>query len=433
MSLKLSDTEIQHRLIRLTNLERLHAADQQAKAELRAEVKQLKAENAELRARFASTIAAQSARIEELEAMVFGRKPNLPRQTKLRLAAKRTLATYRRPIPPAAAITAERHHSITMCHRCGHELTDKTEVIRYEEDIVLAALDPQLDSTKVTKHTIERGWCSRCGQYSSTLNLRGQEVTLGPVVRSYIVYLVCHLDLSYTQVIDLLQQQHRLAVASSEITAILDQRRAAYLPLYEQLETSIRAGPAHLDETRCPVQSEAGAGFAHVMASSASQDVIFKLADSRGLGNTKALVGTEYQDVGITDRYSNYKHLFASGKHQICWAHLQRTAKDLTTLESLDETTRRHTAQFYQALATVYAVIRNIQAEPFETTRRAIQAAALLKQVVNLCQSHRLDPKKLHDLKAGILEYQDCLFLCLTIDGIPADNNKAERALENSS
>ena len=28
-----------------------------------------------------------------------------------------------------------------------------------------------------------------------------------------------------------------------------------------------------------------------------------------------------------------------------------------------------------------------------------------------------------------MLEYQDCLFLCLTIDGIPADNNKAERAL----
>ena len=37
--------------------------------------------------------------------------------------------------------------------------------------------------------------------------------------------------------------------------------------------------------------------------------------------------------------------------------------------------------------------------------------------------------KKLVDLKAGILDYQTCLFLCLTIDGIPADNNKAERAL----
>jgi transposase len=429
MPLKLSDTEIKHRLTRLTNLERLHTADQHVKAELRAEVKQLKAENANLRAQFASTIAAQAARIDELEAMVFGRKPNLPRQAKLRLTTKRALATYRRPIPPAAAITAEQHHSIDVCHRCGHELTDKTEVIRYEEDIVLAALDPRLDSKTVTRHTVEQGWCSQCGQYSSAMNLRGQDVFLGPAVRSYVTYLSCHLDLSYTQVQDLLMQQHCFYLASSEITAILDQRRAVYLPMYEQLETSIRAGPAHVDETRCSIQSEAGSGFAHVMASSASEDAVFKLADSRGKGNSKALVGTDYQAVGITDRYGSYKHLFGAGKHQICWAHLQRTAKDLTKLESLDETVHRHVTQFYHALATIYAATRHTQTESFELTRRATQSVALLEQVVDLCQPHRLDPKKLQALKAGILEYQDCLFLCLTIDGIPADNNKAERAL----
>jgi transposase len=179
-----------------------------------------------------------------------------------------------------------------------------------------------------------------------------------------------------------------------------------------------------MDESRWRIQSEQGAGYAWSMSSSVNTDVVFKLADSRGKGNSQDLVGDNYQGVGITDRYPGYKHLFAS--HQICWAHLQRTAKDL---QCLGKTKLKHVTRFYQQLASIYAAIRAYQAEPFNVAKRQTQADGLLQQTKQLCQSHRLDPKKLADLKAGILEYQDCLFLCLTIDGIPTDNNKAERAL----
>lgn len=165
------------------------------------------------------------------------------------------------------------------------------------------------------------------------------------------------------------------------------------------------------------------------MASARSTDVVFKLADSRGKGNSQDLVGDNYQGVGITDRFGSYKHLFLPGCHQICWAHLQRTAKDLTHLECLTVAKQRHVAAYYAGLAAVYADIRAYQIEPFDASKRQVQTDELLERVTNLCQPHKLDPKKLTDLKAGILEYRDCLFLCLTIDGIPSDNNKAERAL----
>jgi len=80
------------------------------------------------------------------------------------------------------------------CHRCGHLLTDRDEAIRYEEDIFLAALDPTTPHKTVTKHVIERGWCSKCGQYSSAQDLRGQLVSIGPVVRSLVTYLVVQSD-----------------------------------------------------------------------------------------------------------------------------------------------------------------------------------------------------------------------------------------------
>ena len=435
---KLTDEQIKQKLAEGRNYKRLYFELRIKYDEVVLENKQLRIMLAEQKAYFEAIIEAQSARITELETIVFGRKPKggMPAVVKPLVAKKlRSPESYRRPLPPVSAITNEKHHTTDNCHRCGKTLTEKDEAIRYEEDIVLAALSPEVPHKTVIKHTIEHGWCSKCGQRSSARDLRGQIVTIGPVVRSLIVYLVVQADQTYAQTQDLLWQLYRFAVTTSEITNILDTRREAYLPAYETLRKNVRAGPVHMDETSYPIQSEQGAGYAHVMASAkpagtaGSGDVVFCLAESRGKGNSKALVGENYQEVGITDRFGSYKHLFLPGHHQICWAHLQRTAKDLTHLECLTKKKQRHVAYFYQQLATVYAAIRIYKEESFDIVKRQAQADELLERIKVLCQPSQLDPKKLSDLKAGTLEYQDCLFLCLTIDGIPADNNKAERSL----
>jgi len=117
-----------------------------------------------------------------------------------------------------------------------------------------------------------------------------------------------------------------------------------------------------MDESRWKIQSEK-AGYAWSMSSTTSTDVVFKLANSRGIGNAKALLGDNYQVIGITDRYSTYKNLF--WLHQICWAHIQRTAKDLTHLEFLEQAKLTHVINFYNQLVTIYSTIRDYQSEPF--------------------------------------------------------------------
>lgn len=116
--LKLSEAEIQKRLIRLTNLERLHALDQQTKAGLRAENKQLKQQLSDVVAKFEAIVKTQAARITELETMVFGQKPSGGVPAKPQPTAKQTRAnsSYRRPLPPASAIIQEQHHAAAaMC------------------------------------------------------------------------------------------------------------------------------------------------------------------------------------------------------------------------------------------------------------------------------------------------------------------------------
>jgi hypothetical protein len=426
---KLSEEQIKQKLIEGRNYKRLYFELKDKYDDLKAENKQLRQELVDQRQYFESIIETQAAQISELQTIVFGRKKRSRSGGSHKPTGKpRDVASYRRPKPDEDEATSEEHHSIDACHHCGGPLADKETYTRYIEDIILAALSAATQFKTVEKRTIERGYCTRCGKYSSATDLRGQEVSLGPNVRTLVCYLVTLRDHSYEQVINLLWDLYRFKLTDGEITAILAARRLALLPTYEELKASIRAGPAvHMDESRWRIQSEK-AGYAWSMSSTTSTDVIFKLAESRGMGNAKELLGDNFRGIGITDRYPGYKHLFAL--HQICWAHLQRTAKDLTHLECLSKTKQKHVTKFYQSLASTYAAIRAYQDEPFDEVKRREQADQLLEQTKQLCQPHKLDPKKLADLKAGILEYQDCLFVCLTVDGIPADNNRAERDIK---
>lgn len=433
----LSQTEIDQRLVRLRNLEKLHTKDQVIKRQLRQQVKDLQQQLEAQEAHFEKIAEDQAVRIAELEKMVFGSKPKggsglTPAShidTAVKKKAKRSKDSYRRPIPPASAITAEERYTIDSCSHCSNALGDKIEAVRYCEDIILPALDQSTSLKTVTKQIIERGWCSTCGNYQSAKDLRGQEVTLGPNIRTLVVYLCTQADQTYSQTQGLINQLYGIYITSSEITNILQKYSNKLLPKYQKLLDRVRAGPAHLDETSWPIQSEQGAGYAWVMASATNDNVVFRLADSRGKSHAQDLVGENYTGVGISDRYGAYKNLFANGKHQICWAHLQRTARDLTKLECLPKAKLTHVQSFYGQLASVYAEIRKFQLEPFDVATRERQAQESWIKLEKLCQPDSLDPTKLAKLKKGILDYQDSLFVCLTVDGTPADNNKAERSL----
>jgi hypothetical protein len=428
MPKKLTDAEIKLKLQEGRNYKRLYFELKDKYDALVVVNQQQTAQIAALTARFEAIVEAQAARITELETMVFGRKPKPRSGGRPPSSGPRNAASYRRPSPSESEVTGETHYDISGCHHCGGPLTDMQFYNRYIEDIILAALTPGTQFKTVIHEVIQRGWCTRCSKYSSAKDLRGQDVSLGPQVRSLVIYLITLRDHSYDQVVRVLWDLHRFKITDGEITSIMDARRRECLPVYEELKDTIRAGPGvHLDESRWPIQSEAGAGYAWSMSAISGTDVVFKLADSRGKGNAEELIGKNYTGIGVTDRYGSYKTLFVYGCHQICWAHLQRTAKDLTHLECLTTDKQQHVNEYYGALATIYADIRAFQAQPFDAAIRARQATRLLDRVKTLCVPSNLDPKKLASLKAGILEYQDCLFLCLTVDGIPADNNRAER------
>ena len=127
----------------------------------------------------------------------------------------------------------------------------------------------------------------------------------------------------------------------------------------------------------------------------------------------------------ITDCYSACKNL--PGQHQVCWAHFNRKARELSELKSLAKQKQQYCQKWYSQFGIIYQQLRDYLKEPFDLAERDKCKKKLLKAVKKLCIGHKLDPKKLTDLKNLMLEYEHALFTCLEVEGIPCDNNRAER------
>jgi len=177
MAKKLSQAEVAKRMVRLRNLEELYRRSKQRRRlqdELVAGLQALVENQNQLMEQQDKIIATQAIRITELETMVFGKKKRLPPsgtppptdQQRDTLssgssAKPRDKDSYRRPIPPDAAVTATVPVPVDQC-QCGGLLTDLTTHERYIKDIPLPDLTAGYTAKLVTKYLVQRGISVPC-------------------------------------------------------------------------------------------------------------------------------------------------------------------------------------------------------------------------------------------------------------------------------
>ena len=202
---------------------------------LRQNVARLKTTNARLRSRVTELenvvlaqqkqLETQAIQIAELQTMVFGKKKKplsgvaVPVLSPVVAKVPRSKASYRRSIPPATVITAEVVVPLPgHCACCGSfDPARTTMYTRYEEDIPLPELTPSYQAHLVTRYWIERGICRACGKATSSKDLGGQTVQLGPNVHLLMTHLVASVGMSYSQVANLILSLYGLVVSDGEI------------------------------------------------------------------------------------------------------------------------------------------------------------------------------------------------------------------------
>jgi transposase len=430
MSKRLSPGIIRQRMVEWRNYRRLYP-------ELRRKYEEVKEENQQLR----RTVAEQQAmieklllRVEELERMVFGEKmteddappPAVP--TSPAPKKTRTSGSYRRGIPPPEVVTQRTEHPLPSCPDCGTALRRKRIVLSIIEDMVLPSEKGNPFKT-VEERRIETGYCLRCRKRVAALPLPKQTCQLGSNVRRFVPYAVTVLGQSFEKVRTFLKDVCDLTISDGEITRILHEQKQQLLPAYAALAARVRDAPAaHYDETGYPVQAEGQGQFGWVKTAVDSPDALFLLGRTRGKGNAEELRGEQTEQIAITDDYGAYRTLF--GKyHALCWAHPARKLRDLARSQTLSPEKRAHCAETYAAFCALYEEVRTMLAGPFDATARKGKAREVHSCLRILAAPHPLDPAKLATIKQSMTRNAAKYVTCLLREGIPADNNKAERSL----
>lgn len=436
MTLKLSEAEIQRRLQKLRNYERLYPELREKYEQAKRRIQELEEALARERREREESVEALRLQVEELREMVFGRKrggtgegsggagEGRSEEHPQRERQPRPPASYRRPTPKEEDVTQESFHGIDHCPACGEMLTQLKEAVRYLEDIVL----PALSGLKIVeRQRIETGFCPRCRKWRSAIPIEKQVCSLGENVRQRIVYCIIVLGMTFEKVERDLRDTFGIIIGNGEMTHILTTEAAKLLPEYHAIDARIRDAPCrHLDETGWPVQKEGQGNFGWVKTASNAPDTVFRLGQSRGKGNARILLQDRSQPT-VTDDYAAYDD--CADKQGLCWAHPKRKFQDLAESRMLAGDRMERCRDFYGRFCALLHDVGIAVASPYHRSVREEQAEKFRAAIAALCVPDPGDPKKLATLKATFLANTERYLLCVREPDIPMTNNKAERSI----
>lgn len=400
-------------------------------AKLRSRVAVLEQENTFLKTQMSDVLM----QIEELKRKVFGKKRRQPptgNSNPPSASQKRSPGSYRRQTPKPEDITTIKDFPIQSCVDCQTALEDLKIIIRYQEDVLPLEIWKKVLKI-VAEHRITTGYCGHCRKRVSSIPISKQVTSLGSNVTQLIPYLSIIQRMSFSQITAFLKDIAGLSVSDGEASNILEEQSHKLLPQFENLKVAINDQPgAHYDETSWKTQQEASGNtgnYGWIKTGILSSDTIFLLGRSRGKGNATELQAENQHQIGITDDYGAYKNLF--NEHQLCWAHPLRKLRDLKESEYLADTERAACIATYESFSRLYEDLRMALQQPFNLAQRIETKNTFSKRFCHITLKAASDPPKLKRVKESLQKNQVSYFTCLLHQGIPSDNNKAERALRH--
>lgn len=211
VKVNLSEEEIRKRLVRLRNLEMLHAQARERIVVVETENKILKQRIKELEEKDNdknAKIEALAFQLEQIKIKVFGKKPDKERIALKRESKERDIASYRRPIPQE--VTETKTHPISTC-ACSQPFDKKSVRVFFEEDIPLPI------QKTVIRHEVEIGYCKACKRQSNGYPVPSKKTILGPHVTKYVCLLSIGNRLPHSQIKEHLKDVFDLELSIGEI------------------------------------------------------------------------------------------------------------------------------------------------------------------------------------------------------------------------
>jgi len=323
--------------------------------------------------------------------------------------------------------TTRIFHSYETCPSCGGSLGKPS--VGYTRQVIEIPPSP----VTITEHVICKRWCFTCKKrvmprvsFSSTvvgkqrigIRLMSIIATLREVLRQPIESIQTYLAIT-----------HNLHVSQGAIIRLLHKTACRGEPLYTSFKETIRGSPhLHADETGGRENGKNGYFW-----SFNTNTVHFLLyRKSRGKSVVEEVLGEYFTGVLSTDFYAAYNTY--TGFHQRCWVHLLR---DIHTLkESYPDN-----SDLCRWAGTIQDIYEEAKAYPGPTDtlppgrkeeERIAKQGYFEDKLREICKPWVGQDVPMNVLCSRALKYLQELFVFIRFEGIPSDNNGAERILRHT-
>ena len=400
-------TELGLKVSRLT--ERVESLESE-NTELKSENAELKAENEELRGLLHQQGSAKSSKAPR-----FSENYSVEQNQGKRKSKRGQQSTGRRP------------------HRVKLELVDE-HINLYEQGVV---------KTACVERRVQYGWrlvegqakyiCYHLYALPKSLNvpevagLRTRQSEYGIEIILTVAFLHYWTGISLDHVCSVVQFFTGLALSKSQANALLNQLSTDWDEQYDTIaELLSRQLVIYIDETGWKVGSDS----CYTWAFSTAMHVLFRCGVGRGKAEAEAILGAQFEGIGVTDDYGAYRSLFL--EHQLCWAHLLRKAIKLM-LQHPEEVTYK---LFLDELYAIYQQAIRWQKDQRLTVGRVEKIIVLQERICELCElaDSAIDTETMAPHQQAFIRLQnelvrglDALFVFVAHPQVEPTNNRSER------
>jgi transposase len=249
---------------------------------------------------------------------------------------------------------------------------------------------------------------------------------LGPRLTALVAYQkgACHMSVETIRrfLLDVLQ----LPISHGQVVKTVQKASTTLGPCHEQLQTALPGQRAMgIDETG---HRERGHGLWSWCFHVPGQDHFtwFHIDPSRGSKVLKRYLGEAFEGIIGCDYFSAYRKFLreTNVSLQLCWAHLIRDVKYLTTL--LDRATRGYGERLLAKIKTLFRVWHRRPETPDERWKRAASNAR--RDVLSVARRAPMASEALNMAKR-FRDHGDAYFTFLDTPGIEPTNNGPERQI----
>jgi len=329
-------------------------------------------------------------------------------------------------------------HHPEACRRCGTLLQgNDPEPLRHQV-IEIPPITPL-----VIEHRRHRLVCPCCSTSTcASLPMNVEPSRYGPRLSALVGLLGSAFPLSFSKTQALLDQLLGVEISRGAIARVRQRLSAALAqPMAEALQAARQQPVAYVDETGAPTGNADGGnpngkrGWQWVMVTPVV--TVFLQGLSRSAAAAIELLGSAFDGIVVSDRFSAYNHLPVM-QRQLCWAHLIRDLTAIAERQGVSGEIGLELLTLQQQLfvqwhqwkdgaidwSTLQLNCRPIRQHFEGTLQRAVDLGFARKERTPWAQTVRTCQQ--------LLQRKEALWTFLEIHSVEPTNNAAERALRQS-